>query len=49
MRRVPEAEIVRKTLRPSYLKQAKRDSTYSDQPFAVEYSGAAVLRAGDLL
>ncbi len=49
MQQVPEVGIVQKTLRPSYLKQAKGDSTYSDRPFAVEYSGAAMLRADDLL
>ncbi|QDU42079.1 hypothetical protein Mal52_05340 [Symmachiella dynata] len=49
MRQVPEVGIVQKTLRRSYLKQAKGDSTYSGRLFAVEYSGAAVLRADDLL
>ncbi|TWU12492.1 hypothetical protein CA54_13160 [Symmachiella macrocystis] len=49
MRQVPEAGIVQKTFRPSYLKQMKDDSTYFGRPFAVEYSGAAVRWADDLL
>lgn len=49
MRQVPEVGIVLKSLRRSYLKQVKGDSTYSGRPFAVEYSGAAMLRANDLL